>query len=77
MLEAFKDGLGLALIGLGFVAGMIVDAALYIWRKSVPEGEKADEQHAASIEHFPMNYVTFVVALVGVIGCAAIVAWGL
>ncbi len=77
MLDAFKDGLGLALIGLGFVAGMIVDAALCIWRQSVPEGEKADEQHAASIEHFPMGYMTFIVALVGVIGCAAIVAWGL
>lgn len=77
MLDSLKDGFGLALIGLGFVAGMIVDAALCLWRQSVPECEKGDEQHAASVEQFPMGYMTFIIALIGVIGCVAIVAWGL
>lgn len=83
MIEAFfgavKDGFALAVIGLGFVACVIHDALFYFWRMSVPDDKatKGDEQHAASIEHFPFTYMTFLIALIGAIGCGLIVAWGL
>ena len=73
----FQDGLAVTLVAIGFLLAAIWEACVYIWQQSVPEGDKADEQHAASIEQFPMGYMTFIIALVGVIGCAAIVAWGL
>ncbi len=79
MFDALKDGLAVALFGLGFAACAIHDAAIYLWKNAVPDDQptKGDEQFAASVEQFPLNYITFVVALIGVIGCGAIVAWGL
>ena len=73
----FSDGLAVTLVAIGFLLAAIWEACVYIWQQSVPEGEKADKQHAASIEHFPMGYMTFIIAIVGVIGCAAFIAWSI
>lgn len=76
MIDALKDGFALGLVALGFVAGAIVHACIAIWRASVPDGmpAKADETHAASVDHFPMGWITFLIALIGVCGVATIIA---
>jgi hypothetical protein len=78
VIDAFKDGFALGLVALGFVAGAIVHACIAIWRTSVPDDvKKADEEHAASVDQFPMDDITFLIVLIGLCGCAAIVAWSI
>lgn len=73
MFDALKDGLAIALIAVGFAAGAIVHAAIYIWNNSVPEDKpKGDEQHSASIEQFPAVYATFAIALIGIVSGMAL-----
>ena len=74
----FSDGLAVTLVAIGFLLAALWEGCKGIWRASVPEGErKADEEYAASIEHFPITYITGIIAIIGVIGAAAIFAWGL
>lgn len=77
--DAFLVSMAVAGFVVVACTAAVLDWILSIWRASVPDDvtAKSDEQYAASIEHFPMGYMTFIIALVGVIGCAAIVAWGL
>lgn len=64
-----------SLVIMACIAAML-DWILSIWRASVPDDQpaKADEKHAASVDHFPMGWITFLIALIGVCGVAAIIA---
>lgn len=83
MLDMLKDGFGLALVAIGFVCGALVHAAVYIWRNSVPDDQKPEDTgrliikqpdpvRRAPVDEVPMVYVTFTVALLGIVSMVAL-----
>lgn len=74
--DAFLVSMAVAGFVVVACTAAVLDWILSIWRASVPDDQpaKADEKHAASVDHFPMGWVTFLIALIGVCGVATIVA---